>query len=269
MKYLKRFNEELRSPTYRNAARLFKNMGHARRASNLDSWATEIEEKEKLKRKQDILNKVKNHGTYDLLITKRTYNPQLRFSSTDQVMTGQFHIGMNIDTDSLSEAMWDYTKWGGHLRLPIELYIVSANIETEEKISSLDNLESYDGAYWLNNFYLLINGKQDCGFDAYDAYGFYFYNRSDANKFKKLMIDTFEGNSDWGKANFHIYGKGQKDVNIENIHQYLMDKHEEIKNYIEKDEPEFELDKLNDLLSKENIMNNIKRNISINRIYIN
>ena len=42
MKHLRKFNEELKSSTYASAATKLKNMGHIRRAGELEQWTKEV-----------------------------------------------------------------------------------------------------------------------------------------------------------------------------------------------------------------------------------
>jgi hypothetical protein len=45
MKYLKKFNEELRPQTYMSAARKLDKLGHTDRANALKDWAKETEKR--------------------------------------------------------------------------------------------------------------------------------------------------------------------------------------------------------------------------------
>lgn len=51
MKYLKKFNEELRTYTYRTAANKLRQIGHVRRSSVLDDWSNKVENDNEVKKK--------------------------------------------------------------------------------------------------------------------------------------------------------------------------------------------------------------------------
>ena len=48
MKYLKRFNEELRPQTYMSAARKLDKLGHHDRSKDLKDWGLEMESREEM-----------------------------------------------------------------------------------------------------------------------------------------------------------------------------------------------------------------------------
>ena len=81
MRYLKKFNEELKATTYKSAGDKFNRMGHTRRGSELLKHAEEIRLKEeaeakaiKLREKFEKLKKAqdetKEFGLFDVTITR-------------------------------------------------------------------------------------------------------------------------------------------------------------------------------------------------------
>ena len=56
MKYLRKFNEELKSSTYKLASNKLKGMGHIRRSSELEKWSEEVANKEKDARELESFN---------------------------------------------------------------------------------------------------------------------------------------------------------------------------------------------------------------------
>ena len=68
MKYLKRFNEELRPRTYLSAAKKLTAIGHTDRAKELKDWAEETEKREEIAKWKDRLQDYGLFGTYKMNI---------------------------------------------------------------------------------------------------------------------------------------------------------------------------------------------------------
>ena len=62
MKYLKRFNEELRPRTYLSAAKKLTTIGHTDRANTLKDWANETEKREEITKWKERLQEYSNLG---------------------------------------------------------------------------------------------------------------------------------------------------------------------------------------------------------------
>jgi len=251
MKYLKKFNEELKSSTYKSAATKLRNIGHVRRSTNIQDWAAKVESDEKLAKKKELIEKLSPYGTFQLDIYSSIYNFQTRQRKIDKVMEGEdFYIGIHLNTDYFSDLISDHINHEGNtLTIPFELYIIPANNECDAKISNLENIEAYNGQYWLNNMSLGLS-ENTFYFDGFDRYSFEFSNRANANKFRKLLIDMLEGKNNFGKTEWI------NSLSADGLLEIIKDKY-----------PELEYKPLD--LSKEDIINSAKRNISVNKLYTN
>ena len=66
MKYLKKFNEELKPRTYLSAAKKLKAIGHTDRAKALEDWAEETEKRGEIVKWKDNLQDYALFGTYKI-----------------------------------------------------------------------------------------------------------------------------------------------------------------------------------------------------------
>ena len=94
MRYLKRFNEELKPGTYFSAARKLTKLGDVGRASKLKEWGEKIEMRENLIKWKENLQTYAPFGIFKLNIV----NPK-----NGKKLTGDFALDFNFDPDSFSE----------------------------------------------------------------------------------------------------------------------------------------------------------------------
>lgn len=66
MRYLKKYNEELKPETYLSAAQKLQKLGHQRRPEALRAYAEEIKQRQKEERKAKTLEEAKKLGEYDI-----------------------------------------------------------------------------------------------------------------------------------------------------------------------------------------------------------
>lgn len=88
MKYLKKFNEELRPRTYLSAAKKLTDIGHTDRAKKLKDWAEETEKREEVQKWKDNLQDYALFGTYKINIV----NPE-----TEEKLTADFYLDLSFD----------------------------------------------------------------------------------------------------------------------------------------------------------------------------
>ena len=88
MKYLKRFNEELKPSTYMSAAKKLTAIGHTGRAEELKDWAEETEKREEVTKWKERLQDYGPFGTFKVNIV----NPE-----TEEKFTGDFYLDVNFD----------------------------------------------------------------------------------------------------------------------------------------------------------------------------
>lgn len=95
MKYLKRFNEELKSGTYYNAARKLKKMNQPDRADALKKWGDKVEFSENLVKWRESVEEFKPFGSFKLKVTN---------AKTKESLTGDFYMAFNFDADAFADS---------------------------------------------------------------------------------------------------------------------------------------------------------------------
>jgi len=188
MKYLKRFNEELKASTYKSAATKLTNMGHKRRGAEMLDYATQREKQEERMRLQETRDEMSRFEPFNLII------------KGNQEKMGKFFIIPNAEIDWYKDLLWDWI-WEGMeygIQLPFEFGIMMADEETEETFKDWNwSPEQWDGVSYPNRMYLSINSVNSPLFDSFDRDMFYFATRADAMRFKKMLVEMLEGKNDW------------------------------------------------------------------------
>ena len=222
MKYLKRYNEELRYGTYVSAANKLKNIGHNRRSGIMSDWAEKVREKE---RELDRLSEFKKNepfGVFDLDIVKQIYNPKGESFYDESVLSGKFLIGVSFQSD------WTYDMFSDNLSddngfkygfsLVFEFSVMPADEETKiefDKIYKWNDDFMSRGAYWCARMYfniikpnggLSIEPDGKYSFDVMENEGIVFKDRSNAMRFKKLFSDAISGKNNWGSNSWSPSG---------------------------------------------------------------
>ena len=214
MKYLKKFNE-LKSSTYRTAANRLKGLGHSRRAAVMTDYVATVEDKERIEKIKDSIKKYAHTGVFKASVvhekvsrsgTERTvdYINPLAEKGIEGEMTGNFHIALWFDEDVFHDRIWDYIEGENGVWLNFTLGIVPADEETASWFSTKERGVAgydfyWDGVYSPNRPFSKITN--DAGnFDPrpirnenWESDKFVFEGRQEAMKFRKLMIDIFEG----------------------------------------------------------------------------
>jgi hypothetical protein len=196
MKYLKRFNEELRPRTYLSAAKKLTDIGHTDRAKALEDWAQETEKREEITKWKDNLQDYALFGTYKINIV----NPE-----TGEKFTDDFYLDINFD-EMAFEDNFEYEKEQNPDEIKdISIFFFIGLIPTSEEtlrkcMEIMPEPEFGNGMFWgmscgidfdviknevkLNKFVL----------DDYDdnlSGNVSFADRSSANKFKTLLKNIF------------------------------------------------------------------------------
>ena len=183
MKYLKKFNEELRPQTYMSAARKLDKLGHTDRANALKDWAKETEKKEEMIKWQDWIQDYAQFGTFKLTIKN---------TETNETLTGDFHLDVNFDDLSFS----DEPESGITFFLGL--------IPTSEDLihQYMELCPDYDfgnGFFWGKIFNLQYELGDTVVFTKWNMWDYddemngkvNFADRASANKFKNLIIQIF------------------------------------------------------------------------------
>ena len=215
MKYLKRFNEELKASTYKKAGDKFTKMGHKRRGAELLDYATQVELKEKYQNLLQAQDQNKEFGLFDITMT-RGYG-----SNKKDVFSGKFYLQMCLESDWFRDQFndWLYEGMDWHMGIAMEFAIIPADDETLKMLETSEDSDIIyfrnnsmwgdDYRYWTNRLWITLFGKggvpsYTCGsggFEDRDSFTFHFNSRSEAMKFKNLLANTLEGKSNWGSWN--------------------------------------------------------------------
>ena len=204
-------NEELKYQSYQSAAAKLSKLGHVKRSTELQKWADEIKKRESDAKTKKFEEDAKQLGTFQMKITGTQ-----RFA--DQVhkqnIEGDFYVSFYFNTDTIDD---QFDNWydGGQLWLEFPFAVIPVNDETKAKM--IEGVEpNYgkpnNGMYYFQSMYLNFSEAITLGSDSeedkkswvmkprgsvsLEDYGeFYpvFSNRSSAVRFKKALIDVFEG----------------------------------------------------------------------------
>ena len=212
---IEKFNEEHDSKTYYKYAKELKSLGHDNRSSRMEEWAKEveikekeIEEEEKRKEKEaaykKTLDEVKDFGLFDITVIGRK----------GDLFSGKFYLETCLESDWFKDMRRDWLSedmdWS--LGINMEFAIIPSDDETLKMIESSEDEEvKYhqnqmwgDYKYWMNRLWItlfkrdLVPSFKVHEFEGKDGISFRFNSRKESIRFKKLLVSTFEGTSNWG-----------------------------------------------------------------------
>ena len=208
MRYLRKYNEELKADTYKSAADKLTKMGHVKRPEELMKWHVVAKEKEKEEVRRKALEEASELGVYKITMNGR-----------GEKFTGDFYVYFYWDNDTFDENYQDWKKFDNHsLWLNFSFAVLPASEESKEFAQNVLDKEigiSNDGKCWLGCFglNLTLNGneyneetnketfvfKPDGGFywEEWSGIDWHMSDRASAQKFKKMLYDVFEGNIVW------------------------------------------------------------------------
>lgn len=228
MKYLKKYNEELLPSTYRSASTKLRTIGHGRRSAEMEAYAKELEEKERLRKNEIRRQGMISVDPFHLIYLKGSYG-----GKETTLCEGLFYIEPSFDWSWFSDmyADWENDNCSYTLSLPFEFGTMPADAETQQKFDAAPlSEESYEGVHygtrmWLNIINqnereVSISGKYS--WEGRDSDYFVFGSRQEAIRFKKCLADAVEGKTQWGKtgwspegiqSNFNDFFKSSKEEN--------------------------------------------------------
>ncbi len=273
MKYLKKFNEELKSSTFRSAATKLKQLGHIRRSQEIESHAIDVEEREEIERIEQRTKWLKEQAPFRLQFYKTKYNAATRSHSSDLLCEGNFYIEPSFDDGWFSDSGYDYRSDGSQygLFMYFEFGTTPADVETSNTFREIESKlseEVYDGMVYgtrlgievIPEGHAAVTSNGRCFWEARDNDQFIFANRSEAMRFKKLLIEVLEGKIEWGKNKWNVNGImscfDRYFLNDVNYIQRKLDKGESV-------EPLFTKEDMPKLI------NTIKTGLSVNQLYKN
>lgn len=208
MKHLKHFNE-LKSYTYRTASDKLKKLGHSKRSAALMDWSDKTKIKEEENQRKERFNLWSNYGIWDMTIANSMYDRAAKKGYYQFITSGKFVISLNLETDWADERINDWPN--ENFYLSFGLGMAPADEETEKNITNLDKKNSdlvYNKALWPQWYDIKLSKDVNIDGASYEKIikpeGVYsisyndgvvalFDNRQNTFKFRKLLIDIFEG----------------------------------------------------------------------------
>ena len=183
MKYLKKFNEELRPQTYMSAARKLDKLGHTDRSQALKDWARETEKKEEMIKWKDRIQDYAQFGAFKM---------DIKNEETGETLTGDFHLDINFD----SLAFGDEPESG--ICFFIGLIPTSEDL-IHQYIEVCPDYDFGNGFFWGKIFNLECELGDTVKFVKWNMWDYddsmngkvNFADRASANKFKNLLIQIF------------------------------------------------------------------------------
>jgi hypothetical protein len=263
MKYLKRFNEELKVSTYKSAANKLTSMGHKRRGAEMLDYSTQREKEEERMRLQETRDEMSRFEPFNLII------------KGSEEKRGKFYIMPSVEIDWFKDMIYDWVGDGMEYScsLPFEFGIMEADEETEETFKDFNwSQEQWTGVIYPNRMYLSVTNANSPAFDSYDRDIFHFTTRADAMRFKKMFVDLLEEKNDWYFKKWNPNGVVSRIKEVVSP-EYVSNLIERIATIAEERDKLEEVEQTRNLLKRvdevnyQNVIDSAK-NIRINNIYI-
>lgn len=206
MRYLRKFNEELKSDTYRRASYKLKKLGHEDRAKELSDWSKKVGNDENMVKWEENKSEFSKFGKFRLEITN---------TKTKNTFIGGFYLSLVLDRlgfeDSLEDVKGDKsgTFW-------IAIGIIPADEKTlNDCMRYLPDNDMDNGFFWGLSISLSFEiEEEEMKFKTYylDNYDLgisgdvKIADRASAGRFKNLLKNMFT------KPDFN-YPSGYTDFN--------------------------------------------------------
>ena len=196
MKYLKRFNEELKSSTYNSASRKLTKLGHTDRAAELKNWAQETQRREEMIKWKQQLQAYSPFGVYKMNVV----NPE-----SGEKFTADFALDVNFD-ELAFEDNFEYEKQKDPNNInDVSLSFFIGLIPTSEELIKkceevMPESEFGNGMFWgmfcgvdfkVENAQVVIEKFNLDDYDYNLSGEISFADRASANKFKTLLKNIF------------------------------------------------------------------------------
>jgi len=208
MKFIKKFNEELDTSTYRNAARKLTKMGHIDRAKKLKDWSEIISNRNDMDKWDKNIQESSKFGTFKVKINDGKGN---------HLFTDDFYLDITFDDFGFSESL----SVPGNNTFCLFVGLIPTNEETIKKFTETFPSTDFDnGFFWgmviLINFDVTDSVKiTDLEISEYDqsiSGKPIMADRKSAVQLKNLLKNMF-GNPDFN------YPSGMTDVDY--IYEFL------------------------------------------------
>ncbi len=219
MKYLRKFNEELKSSTYKSAATKLKQIGHIRRSGDIEKWSEEVAKKEMDAKELENYNEFKHDVPFKVSLVRSLYNGQGNPRTEEVLVSGNFYIKPSFDSYWARDNYDDNVNHAGdgtmnyRYMLPFDIGIMAADDETKEKFRALDaenkiSEDLYEGAYWPQRLYYpiieegskIVEPNGEYFWECKENEELFFDSRSEAMRFKRMFVDAVHGRNDFGNT---------------------------------------------------------------------
>jgi hypothetical protein len=191
MKYLKKFNEELRPQTYRNAARKLKKLGHDGRAKELEDWSSIKERELELEKWKQNIDELSKFGKFKINLVN---------TETGEKLTEEFYISLHIDRDAFDDSLDAMVEDGeGHFWIAIGLIPTTKEV-LDKCVEMLPDPDMGNGFIWAMSMTLdFVIESDTMRMTKYELHNYdesisgdvSFADRSSANRFKILLKKMF------------------------------------------------------------------------------
>lgn len=188
MKYLKKFNEELKSSTYKRAADQLKRLGHKRRSNELENWSKEVKIREDDKKAKELISKLSPVGEFEMDILDNKNN---------KLFTSKFYINLYFSSDLFIDMYYDYVRdsenYNNGFGFSFDICLVPASDDEKSlEFKQMFKDSSWLGSYYISSFYINddINNGNNYDITPIENDDSLFSNRKEAFKFKKEFIKS-------------------------------------------------------------------------------
>jgi hypothetical protein len=208
MRYLNKYNEELKSDVYKSAADKLTKLGHIKRPEELMKWHEITKQKEIDASKLATLKDCEQMGVYQLSLSYRKNGQDFKYK-------GDFYINLVFDDYNLDENYKDWKEGQNNLWISFSFGVIPVNEEGKEfcknVVEPIIGLGGDKITYWLGGFWLniskSINIDPSTGlpaeelkftpegkgyFEEYEG-SWHLANRASAMKFKNTLYQIFSG----------------------------------------------------------------------------
>ncbi len=214
MKYLKKFNEELKPQTYKSAARklnkivkekpaLAKAIGAEKRAKDLEEYAKKIEDLGQIDQWKKNIDQFSKYGEFNIELSRKGVNIPSKVYP--------FYLDLQTDIEMLIDSWDDEDPDNRDISFGFAGGLIPKNIEDLNEIKMNYTSEFYNGFFW--GFWLYVEYKVENSEVSFKGIRLYDYDsvpniqiadRKSAVNLKKLLVNCFDETFD--------YPSGYKDI---------------------------------------------------------
>lgn len=209
MRYLKKFNEELKSRTYKNAAyklgkilkdkpKLGKLINAQSRIDRLNAHSKYVSRREELERWKENVKDYSKYGEFNIELSQ-----QIGGKIVKKVYT--VYLNLNTDVDSTADGInWQEDVDNRTITFQFGISIIPKNIEDVEDILKDEHIDFHNGSiwcFWLFIRYSVVNSEvtfKGISLEDYDFEDFVQINdRKSANSLKRVITNIFDQTFDY------------------------------------------------------------------------